>query len=100
MLGDLAGREVLLIGAGKMSERAAHYLMKAGANQVKVMNRTAARGEELAEKMGATPVSFEDRFAASEKGRHRSQLDRVSACASSAARRRKKSPKSASTSRW
>ena len=62
VLGDLAGREVLLIGAGKMSERAAHYLMKAGANQVKVMNRTPARGEELAQKMGATSVSFEDRF--------------------------------------
>ncbi len=28
ILGDLAGRELLLIGAGKMSERAAHYLMK------------------------------------------------------------------------
>ena len=62
MLGDLSGREVLLIGAGKMSELAAHYLMKAGASQVKVMNRTACRGEELATKLGATPVSFEDRF--------------------------------------
>ena len=62
VLGDLAGREVLLIGAGKMSELAAHYLIKAGANQVKVMNRTAARGEELATKLGATAVSFEDRF--------------------------------------
>ena len=62
VLGELAGREVLLIGAGKMSERAAHYLMKAGASQVKVMNRTHSRGEELAEKMGATPVSYEDRF--------------------------------------
>ncbi len=62
VLGDLSGREVLLIGAGKMSELAAHYLMKAGANRVKVMNRTASRGEELALKMGATPVSFEDRF--------------------------------------
>ena len=62
VLGDLAGREVLLIGAGKMSERAAHYLMKAGANHVKVMNRTPAHGEELAQKLGATTVSFEDRF--------------------------------------
>jgi glutamyl-tRNA reductase len=62
VLGDLSGREVLLIGAGKMSELAAHYLMKAGASQVKVMNRTACRGEELAIKLGATPVSFEDRF--------------------------------------
>jgi glutamyl-tRNA reductase len=60
VLGELAGREVLLIGAGKMSERAAHYLMKAGASDVKVMNRTLARAEELAEKMGGTPVSYEN----------------------------------------
>ncbi|HTV64004.1 MAG TPA: glutamyl-tRNA reductase [Bryocella sp.] len=62
VLGDLAGRELLLIGAGKMSERAAHYLMKAGANRVKVMNRTACRGEELATHLGATPVSWDDRL--------------------------------------
>ena len=62
VLGDLAGRELLLIGAGRMSERAAHYLMKAGASQVKVMNRTAARGEELATQLGATPVSWDDRM--------------------------------------
>lgn len=59
ILGELAGREVLLIGAGKMSELAAHYLIKAGADRVKVMNRTAVRAEELAAKLGATPVSFE-----------------------------------------
>ena len=63
VLGDLAGRELLLIGAGKMSERAAHYLMKAGANRVKVMNRTLSRGEELAMQLGATPVLWEDRVA-------------------------------------
>jgi len=62
VLGELAGRELLLIGAGKMSERAAHYLMKAGASRVKVMNRTASRGEELAAQLGAMPVSFEDRL--------------------------------------
>ena len=62
VLGDLAGRELLLIGAGKMSERAAHYLMKAGAHRVKVMNRTACRGQELATQLGATPVSWDDRL--------------------------------------
>ncbi len=62
VLGELAGREVLLIGAGKMSELAAHYLMKAGASRVKVMNRTFARAEELAQKMGATPVPFDERM--------------------------------------
>jgi len=62
VLGDLSGREVLLIGAGKMSELAAHYLMKAGVSRVKVMNRTPLRAEELALKLGATAVSFEERF--------------------------------------
>jgi glutamyl-tRNA reductase len=62
VLGELAGREVLLIGAGKMSDLAAHYLIKAGASKVKVMNRTLAHAEELARKMGATPVLFEDRL--------------------------------------
>ena len=62
VLGDLSGREVLLIGAGKMSELAAHYLMKAGVSRLKVMNRTPLRAEELALKLGATAVSFEERF--------------------------------------
>lgn len=62
ILGELAGREVLLIGAGKMSELAAHYLIKAGANRVKVMNRTTSRAEELAAKLGATPVAFADKL--------------------------------------
>ena len=62
VLGDLAGRQVLLIGAGKMSELAAHYLMKAGADRVSVMNRTLERAAELADKMGGTAVPFEDRL--------------------------------------
>jgi glutamyl-tRNA reductase len=61
VLGELKGREVLLIGAGKMSDRAAHYLMKAGADHVKVMNRTLDHAEDLAKQMGATAVSFADR---------------------------------------
>ena len=61
VLKELKGREILLIGAGKMSDRAAHYLIKAGANRVKVMNRTLDHAEEMAEKMGATAVKFEDR---------------------------------------
>ena len=62
VLGELKGREVLLIGAGKMSDRAAHYLIKAGANHVKVMNRTLEHAEEMAKKMGATAVPFECRL--------------------------------------
>ena len=62
VLGDLKGCEVLLVGAGKMSELAAHYLIKAGAGSVKVMNRTAGRGAELAQKLGAIAVPFEEKL--------------------------------------
>lgn len=61
VLGGLTGREVLLIGAGKMSELAARYLMNAGATHLKVMNRTLAKAEELAAKLDAKAVAFEDR---------------------------------------
>lgn len=62
VLGELEGREVLLIGAGKMSELAARYLSNAGARKLKVMNRTLAHAEELAEKLKAQTVSFDDRL--------------------------------------
>ena len=60
VLGDLAGREVLLIGAGKMTELAARYLANAGAGNVKVLNRTLAHAEELASKLNGTAVPMED----------------------------------------
>lgn len=63
VLGDLAGREVLLLGAGRMSEMAAKCLRSAGANRLKVMNRTLSKGEELAVKLEATAVSCDDRLA-------------------------------------
>jgi glutamyl-tRNA reductase len=64
VLSDLQGREVLLIGAGagKMSELAARYLSNAGAKHLKVMNRTFSKAEELAAKLKAEPVSFDDRL--------------------------------------
>ncbi len=62
VLGDLSERQLLLIGAGKMSERAAHYLMKAGANRATVLNRTAAHGEDLAGQLGATSVPWEEKI--------------------------------------
>jgi len=60
VLGDLAGREVLVMGAGRMSELAAKCLRSAGANRLKVMNRTHARAEELAQKLGAEAVTCHD----------------------------------------
>lgn len=63
VLGDLAGREVLVIGAGKMSELAARCLRNAGATRLKVMNRTLANAEDLANKLDAVAVSSDDRLA-------------------------------------
>jgi len=62
VLGDLAGKEVLLVGAGRMSELAGECLRSAGATSLKVMNRTLARGEDLALKFGVTSVSCDDRL--------------------------------------
>ena len=63
VLGDLSGCEVLLIGAGKMSELAAKCLRNAGATRLKVMNRTLEKAEELGLKLNAKAVSCDDRLA-------------------------------------
>ena len=60
-LGDLKGREVLLIGAGKMSELAARCLINAGVTKVCITSRTEAGAEELATKLNAKCVPFEER---------------------------------------
>ena len=62
VLGDLSGSEVLLIGAGKMSELAAKSLRSAGATRLKVMNRTQENADELAFKLDAKAVSCDDRL--------------------------------------
>jgi len=62
LFGSLADRKVLLLGAGKMSELSARYLMNHGAAKVTVINRTFEHAAELAEKLGGTPASFEDRW--------------------------------------
>jgi glutamyl-tRNA reductase len=53
------GRKVLLVGAGKMSDLAARALRASGAS-VTVTNRTAARAEELAARLGCEVAPFED----------------------------------------
>ena len=58
-LGDLAGRRVLVVGAGAMGEGIAVALNRAGATDVVVANRNAERGAELAERVGGRAVGFE-----------------------------------------
>ena len=58
IFGSLAGRKVLLVGAGKMSDLAARHLRRAGAAQVFVTNRTQERAEEMAALFGACVVEY------------------------------------------
>jgi glutamyl-tRNA reductase len=60
IFGDLGGRSILLLGAGKMSETTARHLAGAGANTVLVANRTRDRAVRLAETLGGRAVSFDD----------------------------------------
>ena len=48
IFGDLRGRTVLILGAGKMSARVAQCLVSSGAQSVIVANRTFERAQELA----------------------------------------------------
>jgi glutamyl-tRNA reductase len=59
VVGELAGRRVLIIGAGKMSQLAAARLVSGGAENVFVANRTIARAEELARRYGGAAAGFD-----------------------------------------
>src|SRR4051812_42886210 len=60
--GSLANKRVLLIGAGKMSELSARYLLNSGATSVNVVNRTYEHALELAATLGGIAVAFDDRW--------------------------------------
>ena len=59
ILGTLSGKRVLVVGAGEMGEGVAGALSRAGTESITVLNRTAARAEALAEKIGARVSDFE-----------------------------------------
>jgi glutamyl-tRNA reductase len=56
--GGFSGRRVLLIGAGKMADLAARALKQDGAS-LAVINRTRARADELAGRLGAEVETWE-----------------------------------------
>lgn len=58
MLGDLADKKVLLIGAGKMAELAAEHLVAHGVRDVVIVNRTLERARLLSEKFGGVAVAL------------------------------------------
>lgn len=57
---DLSGKEVLLVGAGKMSTLAARHLMAHGVGKVRVASRTFATAERLAAEIGGQPSTLDD----------------------------------------
>jgi glutamyl-tRNA reductase len=59
VFGDLVGRRVLLLGAGRMSELAARNLSSRGAVVEAVANRTPEHGEALARKLGARAIGLD-----------------------------------------
>jgi glutamyl-tRNA reductase len=58
-LGTLAGRTVLVVGAGEMGEGIVVALAAAGTGEVLVANRTLARAEELADRVGGSAISLD-----------------------------------------
>ena len=59
VFGDLHGRRVLLVGAGRIGELAAVNLSSRGATIAYVANRSPDAGRELAERFGATAVGLD-----------------------------------------
>jgi glutamyl-tRNA reductase len=60
VFGELGGRGVLVVGAGKIGELAARALTARGARLVAVANRSREHGAELARRFGAVAVDLDD----------------------------------------
>jgi glutamyl-tRNA reductase len=58
VFGDLAGRRVLIVGAGKTGEQTARSLLARGAEIAVVANRSSSRAEELARRVGGRAVAL------------------------------------------
>jgi glutamyl-tRNA reductase len=59
LLGNLADRHVLLIGAGEMGAIAVRSLVKRGAQKITVANRTFEKASELAAEWGGKAITFQ-----------------------------------------
>jgi glutamyl-tRNA reductase len=59
VFGELDGRAILLVGAGKISEQAARNLLSRGARIAFVASRTLDHAEELARRFGAEALPLE-----------------------------------------
>jgi glutamyl-tRNA reductase len=57
IFGSLAGKTVLLVGAGKMSDLAARHLIQLGATMLLVSNRTESRAEAIADALRTPSIT-------------------------------------------
>jgi glutamyl-tRNA reductase len=62
IFGSLEGKQVCLVGAGKMSELAARHLLAQGAGPIFVANRTYDRAQVLARKFSGKAVRFDELY--------------------------------------
>lgn len=62
IFGSLENRRVLLLGTGKMSECSARTMIESGAGSVIVIDQSAARAQEVAQKLGGTAATLADRW--------------------------------------
>jgi len=60
VFGELAGKNVLVVGAGKMSSLAAKHLYASGAQRIVVTNRSAEKAEALAAEIEASAKPWDD----------------------------------------
>jgi glutamyl-tRNA reductase len=60
VFGDLRGRRVLLVGAGRIGELAASNLVSRGAEIAFVANRTVETAHELAQRFGGTALRLDE----------------------------------------
>ncbi len=58
IFGSLAGKTVMLVGSGKMSELAARHLRRSGCSHIFVTNRTHSRAVEMAKLFDGTPIEY------------------------------------------
>lgn len=52
IFGDLKGRKALIVGAGSVAEQVVEHLRLRGISELRMVNRTFARAQELAQRMG------------------------------------------------
>jgi glutamyl-tRNA reductase len=62
IFGSLENRKVMVVGAGRMGEQSARYLLNHGASTLWVTNRTFETAARVAEELHGIAVPYEDRW--------------------------------------